>query len=101
MLGRWLGRLLLVGAIGALGWDLLDAVNGGPFSLSALGHHWFRLDPSSLNGLQAFVQRQLVPEIWDHALQPWLSAPSLVALGVPGLLLAILFRQKNRRIFGR
>ena len=101
MFWRWLGRLLIAFAIAAIAWDLYAAIAGGPLRLSATGALWFQLDSSGLNASQAFVQRYLLPEIWDPVIQTWLSWPAVWGFGVPGLLLLILFRNRGRRIFLR
>lgn len=102
MLGRLIGRLLLLGALVALAYDAFVAFEGGPFSLSALGALWAQIDFSSLNATQAFVQRYLFPWLWDPAIQTWLTWPAVLALGAPGLLLVLLFRRRgDRRIFQR
>lgn len=102
MLGRLIGRLLLLGALAALAYDAFAAFAGGPFGLSALGALWAQIDLPSLNASQAFVQRYLFPWLWDPTIQTWLTWPAVLALGVPGLLLVLAFRRRGgRRIFHR
>lgn len=101
MIGRLIGRVLLLTTIAALGWDIWRAVDGGPFALSALGELWAGLDFASLNATQAFIQRYLFPWLWDPAIQTWLTWPAVIALGAPALILLLIFRNRQRRIFQR
>jgi hypothetical protein len=79
---RLLGLILLVLAAGLLGW----------FGLTTpLGAVIFAVDPPFLNTLQAGVQRNLSPWLWDSVFLPVLEWPSWLiplALGVLMLVLA-------------
>ncbi|WP_341704384.1 hypothetical protein [Ferrovibrio sp.] len=103
LLGRILGWILMALALLAAGADGLGWLQNGTLVLSALGEFWYRLDPGSLNLLQAVVQRWLLPEIWDPGVITILTWPAILALGIPGLLLLVIFRKRppsRRRRFG-
>lgn len=51
------------------------------------------LDAGSLNLVQAVVQRYLHPAVWDSGIQPVLTWPAVLVLGVPGLLFLLLARR--------
>jgi hypothetical protein len=94
---RWLGLLLLILALLALGWDINHAVQTHQFRLVAAGELWYALSPASLNGAQAGIQRYLLPYLWDPILQTVLTWPAVLVLGVPGLLLYLLARRRRYR----
>lgn len=72
---RLIGSILGVLAIGAAAWDL--AFFG---RLRVLGEWWHWLHSASLQQLQAGVQRNLSPALWDWALQPLLLAQTALLL---------------------
>ena len=91
---RWIAAGLAALALIVLGTDLVAALlGGGTFRLSALGEWWVWIDTTSLQLLQAAVQRHLAPELWDHGIQPLLEWPLAVELAV----LAVLFWAMGRR----
>jgi hypothetical protein len=60
-----------------------------------LGAVLYRLYPPFLNTLQAGVQRNLSPELWDSALLPLLEWPVWVLPAVLGLLFMLLGRKRG------
>ncbi len=83
---RAFGIALLVLAAGLAGWF-------GP--LAPLGAAIFALHPPFLNTLQAGVQRNLAPWLWNDAMQPVLTAPAWVVPLVLGLLFLLLSRRRR------
>ncbi len=65
------------------------------FMLSSLGQTWYLSHRESLNALQAFIQRYLIPEIWDPCLQWVLLQPDWIVLSITGLILTFLFRKRT------
>lgn len=97
IVGRILGWLLVAMALLALGGDGLRWLESGRLSFVALGEFWYRLDPGSLNLLQALVQRYLLPELWDPVIITLLTWPAFAVLGALGLFLLIVFRARPPR----
>jgi hypothetical protein len=93
---RVIGGLLLLLAAAALGWDVYRYAVGGPFRLSAGGELWYALHPGSLNLVQAGIQRNLWPELWDPGLVTVLLWPAAAVLGVLGLVLFLLGARRRR-----
>jgi len=95
---RFLGSLLLLGALVALGADLWDAWSSGTrVSLATLGQRWFDLHPASLNGLQVLLERYLWPPLWQEGVFPLLKLPAAPLLGLLALFLLWLGQARRRR----
>lgn len=94
---RLVSLLLLVVGLFLLGRDAANLITGAASGPEALGSLWYRTDPGSLNGLQAAVQRYLLPEIWDPGLSTLLRLPAwTVPLGLGGFMLVLdLFSQRR------
>lgn len=65
---RSLSIVFLLVAMIALAADVLAWQQTGVFSLTTVGERWFELHSSSLQQAQPFVQRYLLPQIWDPIL---------------------------------
>ena len=90
--GRGWGIAFLVAGIfldlvGSAAFAYGAAAAGGP--LVALGQLWYRLDVSSLNLMQAVVQRYIHPLLWDPVIVGVLVQPAFVVFSLPGALLLI------------
>ena len=84
---RTLGSGFLLVALIALIFDIATALFGSSgFAVTALGKLWFTLHSSSLNGLQAGIQRFVSPYLWDPVISSILQMPVWSALGALGLL---------------
>jgi hypothetical protein len=97
IVGSLAGRALMVFGLMLLGAELMRGLERGAHTRIALGEFWYLADAGSLNGLQAGVQRYLVPEIWDTVFAPLLFAPAWSIFLVLGLTLAFLTRSKQPR----
>ena len=93
----WLGLLLLAMGLVAFGYEVFVAINSGSYRMIAAGELWFRLHAYSLNLSQAVIQRYLHPSLWDPLLISALQWPTWALLGIPGVLLAVLFGPLTRR----
>src|SRR5262245_44998500 len=99
-IGRWIGRLLLAAALIVLGTDLRPWLDGQPFELSPLGAVWYKLDPGTLNLLQAGIERRIDdpffggPTIYPVVQQIELF-PAVYVLGVLALIFLWLFRRRR------
>lgn len=86
VLFRALGWLLLALAVGAVVYDCLSWWSEGAFRLLALGDLWSRLDPGSLNAVQAGLQHTLSGVLWTALLLPILKIPAFPAFVIWGVL---------------
>ncbi len=89
LVGRVLGYLFILGAIGALALDLVALYETGALRLAPLGEVWYRLDRASLNMLQAGIERNVAPFLWHDVIAPVLQWPAALVLVVPGIVLLI------------
>jgi hypothetical protein len=85
------GWLLIAVAIAALGQELGLALERGAYQPIAAGELWYRLDVTSLNLVQAIVQRYLHPALWDPVIAGLLQWPAWSLLGAPGAALLVAF----------
>jgi hypothetical protein len=95
IVGRIAGWLLIALALLLLGVEVVASLEAGAYQGLALGLVWFRIDPGSLNLIQAVTQRFLHPAIWDPAAITVLQWPGWLVFGVPGILLVVLFRRRR------
>ena len=76
----FLGRLLVVLALGVLGLGLWLWLSGADVTQQA-GQLWFAMDLESLNGAQVLIQRHLhLPWLWDEGVVPLLRRPTWEAI---------------------
>lgn len=98
---RIIGWILLALSLILIGHEALNALEGEGYNLIALGQLWFMIDQSmdtgSLNVTQAVIQRYVSVWLWEAVIQNILIAPSWLVLGIPGLLLAWVGRDRGRR----
>jgi len=106
---RWTGRVVLRRILGILGWVLILSallvaadetyrwLDEGSYRIIATGKLWYDLSPSSLNLVQAVVQRHILPALWDDLVRPLLLLPAWLVLGLSGLLIVVLRRKRRRR----
>jgi hypothetical protein len=95
--GRIIGRILVLIAVGIAGHEILTYVDGEDYRFIALGELWYKIAPASLNMLQAGIQRNLSPWLWEAVVTPVLLWPAWSVTGLPGLILMWLFRGQRRR----
>ncbi len=93
---RIVGGILMALALIALGADALASFEQGGLAVAALGELWFRLDPGSLNLMQAVVQRYLWPGLWDPVIVWLLRWPIWSLLGGVGVVLATVHLARSR-----
>ena len=94
-IARFIGWILLAAAAALLGRDLLEAYQTGSLQVAALGEIWFKLNPGSLNALQAGVERYLSVWLWDAVITPLLHSWAFLVPLLPGLLLVLLRRRRG------
>ncbi len=85
---RWVGGWSLLVAMIALVNDITHAYqSGAKLAFASLGKDWTALSPATLNAVQAGVERNLHPALWDPVLLSALKTPAFAVFGVLGLLL--------------
>jgi hypothetical protein len=89
------GIVLLFAAIAFIS-DFTRWSTGGGLSLTSIAGHWRGASPTSFAAVQTAVSRTLHPWLWDPLLLRLLSLPAFVTLGLLGLLLARLGRERYR-----
>lgn len=97
IVGRILGWLLILGALLVAASEAYTWLDQGSYHIVKAGELWYRESPGTLNLSQAIVQRYIYPPLWDDVVVPMLLAPAWLVFGVPGILLLILCRRRNRR----
>ncbi len=98
---RWLGGWSILVAVIALVNDVTHSYqSGAKLTFASLGKDWYALSPSTLNGLQAGIERYVHPVLWDPAMLTILKTPAFVVFGVLGLALyGIGLRRRGTNIF--
>jgi len=75
---------------------VLAGAAAGAFGVAApLGGAIYVLAPAFLNTLQAGVQRNIAPWLWDYLFLPVLEAPSWLPFAVIGVLLIAIARRSR------
>jgi len=94
---RVIGVLLCVVALVAGMADLAVWISSGTWRSAALGEHWFKINPYTLNLAQAVIQRYISAWLWESVIQTILLWPTWAVFGVPGLILLAVPRGRPRR----
>ncbi len=94
---RLFGSWFMLAATLALVHDVSRSVSSkAGFASTSLGEHWYKLHVASLNLLQATVERYVTPKLWDPAIVTILHMPAWLVLGLIGVGLFFLGRQRRR-----
>ncbi len=102
MIGRLIGWVFFLVGLAVLVRDVLVWIDTKNWAPIALGQLWFDLDRSSLNLVQAVVQRYIHPFLWDPIIVTILLCWAFAVLMVPGLvILAISGRRGRTRAVSR
>lgn len=97
IIGRLIGWFFILLGLIALGVEILQSLEAGSWQPIALGQMWFQVEPVSLQQLQPFVQRYLLPQIWDPGIQTILLWPAWACLMGLGVILSLLFKKRKKR----
>lgn len=97
IVGRLIGWIVLLAGAAVLVRDGLVWIDTKHWAPIALGQLWYQLNRSSLNLLQAVVQRYIHPFLWDPIIVSILLSWAFAVLMILGLLLLVLFRRRNAR----
>jgi len=96
------GHRLLLRVAGTVGWalaavalvilayDLNAYSETGAYRAIPFGELWFNVHVTSLNLIQAFVQRHLHPFLWDPIITAALQWPAWSLLGAPAAILVAI-----------
>ena len=97
IVGRIAGWLITLVAVLILGAELVGWLRTGEYRMISGGELWYDIQRSSLNIIQAVIQRYLHPTIWDPVLTAVLRAPAWVPFGILGMGLSWLCRKRRQR----
>ena len=95
IIGRVIGWIVLLAGAAVLVRDGLVWVDTKHWAPIALGQLWYQLNRSSLNLVQAVVQRYIHPFLWDPIIVSLLLSWAFAVLMILGVLLLVLFRRRN------
>ena len=95
IVGRVIGWIVLLAGAAVLVRDGLVWIDTKHWAPIALGQLWYDLNRSSLNLVQAVVQRYIHPFLWDPIIVSALLCWAFAVLMVLGVLLLVGFRRRN------
>jgi hypothetical protein len=96
ILGRLIGLVVFLAGGAVLVRDLLVWIDTGHWTPIALGQLWYQLNRSSLNLIQAVIQRYIHPFLWDPIILSILLCWAFAVLMVLGLLILVVFGIRRR-----
>ena len=96
MFGRLIGWIIFLAGLAVLARDVFVSIDTGHWAPIALGQLWFDIDRSSLNLIQAVVQRYIHPFLWDPVIVTVLLCWAFAVLMVLGLLILALSGRRAR-----
>ena len=98
MIGRLIGWIIFLAGLSVLVRDVLVWIDTKLWTPISLGQMWFDFSRSSLNLVQAVVQRYINPFLWDPIIVTILLCWAFAVFMVLGLLiLALCGRRAPRR----
>jgi hypothetical protein len=92
---RAIGWALLIAGACVLARDAVAWFETRTWMPLAIGQLWYMLDRSSLNLVQAVIQRYLSPTLWDRVLVPLLLCWVFAALMGVGAVILVLARKRR------
>jgi hypothetical protein len=96
MIGRLIGWIFFLAGLAVLARDAFGWIETKQWRPIALGQLWYDLDRSSLNLVQAVVQRYIHPFLWDPIIVTVLLWWTFAVLMVLGLLILALSGRRTR-----
>jgi hypothetical protein len=100
MIGRLIGWIIFLAGLSVLVRDVLVWIDTKLWTPISLGQLWFDFSRSSLNLVQAVVQRYIHPFLWDPIIVTILLCWAFAVLMVLGLLILALSGRRARRRSG-
>ncbi len=101
IVGRAIGWIFLLAGGAVLVRDLLVWIDTKHWAPIALGQLWYELNRSSLNFLQAVIQRYIHPFLWDPIIVSILLSWAFAVLMVLGVLVLVLLAVVAYAVTGR
>jgi hypothetical protein len=96
MIGRLIGWIFFLAGVSVLVRDVLVWIDTKHWAPIALGQLWYDFNRSSLNLVQAVVQRYIHPFLWDPIIVTILLCWAFVVLMALGLLILALSGRRRR-----
>jgi hypothetical protein len=97
MIGRLIGWIIFLAGLSVLVRDVLVWIDTKLWTPISLGQLWFDFSRSSLNLVQAVVQRYIHPFLWDPIIVTILLCWAFAVFMVLGLLILALCGRRARR----
>ena len=97
IVGRVIGWIALLAGAAVLVRDLLVWIDTKHWAPLALGQLWYDLNRSSLNIVQAVVERYIHPFLWRPIIVNILLSWAFAVLMFLGMLLLIIFRRRKAK----
>lgn len=97
---RILGFWLFAGAFVALVLDGARSITSGDLINTPMGTTWASLNRDSLSQLQAGIQRNVHPYIWDPIMQNILLSPTWLVVGVIALFFIVIGKKRRGVVEG-
>jgi hypothetical protein len=98
IVGRLIGWVAFLAGAAVLVRDVLVWIDTKHWAPIALGQLWYQLDRSSLNLVQAVIQRYIHPFLWDPIILTILLSWAFAVLMILGVLLLAVLRKRVRLI---
>jgi hypothetical protein len=95
MIGRLIGWIIFLAGAAVLAWDMKGWIDTKHWAPIALGQLWYELNRSSLNLVQAVVQRYTHPFLWDPIIVSILLSWAFAVLMILGVLILAVFRKRS------
>ena len=96
MIARLIGWIVFLAGVSVLVRDVLVWIDTKHWAPLALGQLWYDFNRSSLNLVQAVVQRYIHPFLWDPIIVSILLCWAFAVLMVLGLLILALSGRRRR-----
>jgi hypothetical protein len=96
MIGRLIGWIFFLAGVSVLVRDVLAWIDTKHWAPIALGQLWYDFNRSSLNLVQAVVQRYIHPFLWDPIIVTILLCWAFAVLMALGLLILALSGRRGR-----
>jgi predicted membrane protein len=97
MIGRLIGWIIFLAGASVLVRDVLVWIDTKRWAPISLGQLWYDLNRSSLNLVQAVVQRYIHPFLWDPIIVTVLLWWAFAVLMVLGLVILVLSSRRPRQ----
>ena len=92
---RFLGLWILATGFFFLVYDGVRSIADKEIKMTPLGQTWTDIHATSLQLLQAGVERRVSVALWQYVIQPILEQPTWLVLGILGVVLMLLGRKKK------